>query len=83
MVGIFFPNQIPKGMLMSVAKNVEITSSSSKSFSDAVEQGISRASKTIHNIRGAWIKEQKVAVNENKITEYRVTMILTFVLNGD
>jgi flavin-binding protein dodecin len=68
---------------MSVAKNVEITSSSAKSFSDAVEQGISRASKTIHNIRGAWIKEQKVSVSDGKVTEYRVTMILTFVLNDD
>lgn len=68
---------------MSVAKNIEITSSSSVGFDDAISSGISRASKTINNIRGAWIKEQKVEVSEGKVTEYRVTMILTFVLTDE
>ena len=65
---------------MSVAKNIEITSNSTESFDDALQKGIERAAKTIDNIRGAWIKEQKVEVSDGKISEYRVTMILSFVL---
>lgn len=65
---------------MSVAKTTEITSESSKSFEDAISQGIARASKTINNIQGAWIKEQKVICSGNKITAYRVAMKVTFVL---
>ncbi|MEP7076761.1 MAG: dodecin family protein [Acidobacteriota bacterium] len=68
---------------MSVAKNIEITSTSSVSFDDAVKKGIERASKTIDNIRGAWIKEQKVQIADGKITEYVVMMILTFVLTDE
>ncbi|MGD9563947.1 MAG: dodecin family protein [Pyrinomonadaceae bacterium] len=68
---------------MSVAKNIEITSSSSKGFDDAINSGINRASKTISNIRGAWVKEQKLEVADGKVTEYRVTMIVTFVLTDD
>lgn len=66
---------------MSVAKVTEIIASSSKSFDDAVSQGIRRASKTIKNIRGAWISQQKVTVDKGKITEFRVIMRVTFVLN--
>jgi flavin-binding protein dodecin len=65
---------------MSVAKVTEIVASSPKSFDDAVVNGIRRAHKTIKNIRGAWIAEQKVTVDKGKITEYRVTMRVTFVL---
>ena len=68
---------------MSVAKNIEITSTSTTSFDDAVQKGIERAAKTIDNIRGAWIKEQKVRVVDGKISEYRVIIILTFVLADD
>ena len=66
---------------MSVAKNIEISSTSTKSFEDAVNQGIQRASRTIKNIRGAWIKEQKIEIEDGNITEYHVAMILTFVLD--
>ena len=66
---------------MSVAKNIEITSSSTVSFDDAVSSGIARAAKTINNIRGGWIKDQKVEIEDGKVTEYRVTIILTFVLS--
>ncbi len=66
---------------MSVAKNIEITSTSPTSFEDAIEKGIARASKTIKNVRGAWIKEQKINVDGGKATEYQVMMILTFVLD--
>lgn len=68
---------------MSVAKNIEITSTSTKSFEDAVNQGIQRASKTIKNIRGAWIKDQKINIEGGNAFEYQVAMILTFVLDDD
>lgn len=68
---------------MSVAKNIEITSSSPSSFDDAIKSGVQRASKTINNIRGAWVKEQKVEVADGNVTEYRVTMIVTFVLSDE
>ncbi len=68
---------------MSVAKNIEITSTSTVGFEDAIKQGIERAARTINNIKGAWVKEQKINVNEGKITEYIVMMIVTFVLSDD
>jgi flavin-binding protein dodecin len=68
---------------MSVAKNIEITAASTKSFDDAINSGIERAARTIDKIRGAWVKEQKVEVADGKVTEYRVTMIVTFVLAED
>ncbi len=66
---------------MSIAKSSEITASSDKSFEDAVRKGIKRFSKTIKNVQGAWIKEQKVIVDGDDVSEYRVTMIVTFVLD--
>jgi len=65
---------------MSVAKVVEITAASPKSFEDAMQVGITRASKTLEDIQGAWVKEQKVVVKAGKIVEYRVDMKMTFVL---
>ena len=65
---------------MSVAKTSEITSSSSKSFEDAVRKGISKMSKNVDNIEGAWVKEQKVIVENGEVTAYRVTMKVTFVV---
>ena len=65
---------------MSIAKTSEISASSGKSFEDAVKKGIKRFGKTIDNIEGAWIKEQKVVVDNGEVTEYRVTMIVTFIL---
>ncbi|HET8769518.1 MAG TPA: dodecin family protein [Gemmatimonadaceae bacterium] len=66
---------------MSIAKITEISSSSTKSFEDAVNAGIARAEKTLRNVEGAWIKEQKVRVNGGKISEYRVVLKVSFVLN--
>ncbi len=66
---------------MSVAKNIEITSTSTVGFEDAIKKGIARASNTIENIRGAWIKEQKVVISDGQVTEYCVMMIVTFVLS--
>jgi flavin-binding protein dodecin len=65
---------------MSVAKVTEISSSSSVSFEDAIQRGISRASKTLDGIQGAWINEQKIVCDGEAITEYRVTMKVTFIL---
>lgn len=65
---------------MSVAKVTEIVASSTTSFEDAIVKGIARANKTLANLRGAWIAEQKVKIDKGKITEYRVTMRVTFIL---
>lgn len=65
---------------MTVAKITELSASSPKSFEDAVKLGIARADKTLRNVTGAWIKEQKVVVDAGKVTEYRVQMKVTFVL---
>jgi flavin-binding protein dodecin len=65
---------------MSIAKVTEISATSTKSFDDAVRQGIERASKTLEGIQGAWVKEQQVRVEGNKITEFRVNLKITFVL---
>jgi flavin-binding protein dodecin len=66
---------------MSVAKVSEISSTSSKSFEDAVTQGLARASKTIRHIRSAWIKEQHVRCEEGKIVDYQVNMMVTFIID--
>jgi flavin-binding protein dodecin len=69
--------------LMSIAKVIELTATSTKSFEDAIQKGIARANKTLKNVEGAWIKEQKVMVKDGKIAGYRVNMMVTFVLDGD
>ncbi len=65
---------------MSIARTTEIIASSDKSFDAAVEAGIKRATKTLDNVTGAWIQDQEVAIKNDKITEYRVRMKVTFVL---
>jgi dodecin len=66
---------------MSVAKVSEISATSTKSFEDALLQGLTRAAKTLRHIKGAWIKEQHVQCEDGRITEYRVNMMVTFVLD--
>jgi flavin-binding protein dodecin len=66
---------------MSVAKVSEISSTSSKSFEDALKQGIARANKTLRNVRSAWVKEQQVHVTDGSISEYQVNMMVTFVID--
>ncbi len=68
---------------MSVAKIIEISSSSTKGFEDAIATGIARASETIKHIQGAWVSEQKVLVNKGKIVDYRVNLRLTFLLEDE
>jgi len=65
---------------MSVAKITEIQSSSTKSFDDAIQAGIARADKTLRNLTSAWVKSQKVMIEKGKITEYRVIMKVSFIL---
>jgi hypothetical protein len=68
-------------VLMSVAKVSEISSTSPKGFEDAVQQGLARASKTLRNVKSAWIKEQRVVVTDGRVSEYQVNMMVTFVLD--
>jgi flavin-binding protein dodecin len=67
---------------MSVAKVTEISSASKTSFEDAIQKGIERADKTLDKVKGAWINEMKVDVEDGKVTAYRVNMKVTFVLKG-
>jgi flavin-binding protein dodecin len=66
---------------MSVARVTEISSTSDKSFDDAVNRGIERANKTLRHVSGAWIQDMKVEVDGGKITAYRVNMKVTFILD--
>ena len=66
---------------MSVAKVSEISATSTKGFEDAVQNGLSRSSKTLRNIRSAWVKEMHVRCDNGKITEYQVNMMVTFILD--
>ena len=65
---------------MPVAKISEISATSTKSFEDAIQQGITRATKTLRNVRSLWIKEQHVRVENGRLSEYQVNMMVTFVL---
>jgi flavin-binding protein dodecin len=75
-------NHIDKEKAMTVAKVSEITSTSSKSFQDAIDKGIKRAEKTLKNLTGAWIADQEVEIEKGRVTTYRVRMRITFVLEG-
>ncbi len=66
---------------MSVARVIEISATSEKSFEDAILQGVSRATETLRQVRGAWIKEQEVEIVDGRITRYKVNMLVTFVLD--
>lgn len=66
---------------MSVAKVTEITSSSRESFQDAIEKGLNRASETLDDIEGAWVKDMKVRCKGGRVDEYRVNLKISFVLH--
>jgi hypothetical protein len=69
---------------MSVAKVIELSSTSTQSFEDAIQKGVARATKTLKNVQGAWVKEQQVSVENGKISSYRVNLMVTFILgDGD
>ena len=65
---------------MSVARVTEIIASSPKSFEDAIENGVERASDTLKNVEAAWVQDQKVVIKDGKVAEYRVNLKVTFVL---
>jgi flavin-binding protein dodecin len=67
---------------MSVARITEISATSATGFEDAIHQGLDRATKTLRNVTSAWVKEQRVRVQDDRITEYQVNLQVTFVLEG-
>jgi dodecin len=67
--------------MSSVARVIEISSQSTKSFEDAIQSGLTRAEKTLRNVTSAWVKEQRVDVKKGKITGYQVNLLVTFVLD--
>jgi flavin-binding protein dodecin len=68
---------------MAVARVVEISATSETSFEDAVNQGVARATKTLRNVKSAWVKEHQVRIDGSQIVEYQVNMQVTFVLDDD
>lgn len=68
---------------MSIARITEISSTSNKSFEDAIQSGLSRACRTLRNVRSAWVKEQQIRVDKDTIVEYQVNLMITFVLDED
>jgi dodecin len=66
---------------MTIAKIIEVSSDSPSSFQDAIESGIKRAELTVKNVKGAWISEQKLTIENGKITNYRVMMRISFVID--
>lgn len=67
---------------MAIGKVIEISASSPKGFEDAIQQGLARATETVEDVRGAWIKKFEVRMEDGKIAEYRVNMKVTFILHG-
>ena len=69
---------------MSIARITEISSTSGKSFEDAIQGGVARATQTLRNVRSAWVKEQQIRIDGGKIVEYQVNLMITFILDeGD
>ena len=66
---------------MSIARITEISSTSEKSFEDAIQSGVTRATQTLRNVRSAWVKEQQIRIDGGKIVEYQVNLMITFVLD--
>lgn len=65
---------------MSIARVTNVIAGSEKSFEDAIQQGVARATKTLKNVKGAWVENQKVVIEDNKVVEFRVNMRVSFVL---
>ncbi len=70
-----------KDPVNSVAKVTEISARSTKSFEDAMQTGVARAARTLRNVRGAWVKEQRIEVSDGRITAYQVNLMITFTLD--
>lgn len=70
-----------KEIVMAIARITEISATSTQGFDDAIEQGIARATRTLRNVRSAWVKEQRVEIEGDRISEYQVNLLITFVLD--
>jgi flavin-binding protein dodecin len=66
---------------MTVARVTEISSTSSTGFEEAISEGVARATKTLRNVKSAWVKEMRVEVDDGRIVEYQVNLLVTFVLD--
>lgn len=66
---------------MTVAKTIEVISSSSESIEEAVRDGVSKVSETVSGIEGVWIKDTKAVVQDGRVTEWRVTLVVTFIVS--
>tara|TARA_A200000159_G_C7166107_1_gene273380 strand:+ start:226 stop:429 length:204 start_codon:yes stop_codon:yes gene_type:complete len=66
---------------MTIARITEVISTSTVSFDDAIKKGIERAARTLDNVDGAWVLDQKVKVEKGSISEFEVTLKITFILN--
>ena len=66
---------------MSIARITEISSTSTKSFEDAIQGAVTRATSTLRNVRSAWVKEQQIKIENGTIVEYQVNLMITFVLD--
>jgi flavin-binding protein dodecin len=66
---------------MSVAKIIELSCQSERSFEDAIQQGIQRAMSSLRGVSGAWVKEQQVSIDNGRVTGYRVNLVVTFLLD--
>lgn len=66
---------------MAIARITEISSTSTSSFDDAIDRGVARATRTLRNVRSAWVKEQRVEIEDDRISEYQVNLLVTFVLD--
>ena len=66
---------------MSIARVTEISSTSTKSFEDAIQTAVKRATETLRNVRSAWVKEQQIKIDNGSIVEYQVNLMITFVLD--
>lgn len=68
---------------MSVARITEISATSNKSFEDAIQQAVSRATSTLRNVKSAWVKEQSIKIDGDNINEYQVNLLITFILDDN
>ena len=66
---------------MSVAKVIEISSESPESFEDAIRKGVAKAAKTVKNMKGAWVKEESVMIENDRVAGFRVNLAITFVID--
>jgi flavin-binding protein dodecin len=66
---------------VSVAKVIELSSRSTESFEDAIQQGLEKAGDSVHNIQNAWVKDQQVMVENGQIAEYGVSLKITFLVD--